>query len=121
MVKKLNLKIQKSSVGILWLLLAVIFIVPVLANFGIVDITAQTASITTLLGSLFVLGEIGWFKAVRTKLNPVRIGGLAVGIIAGLGAVLQIFEIDALAFLDPIQGVLSILLIVYIVIVAFTN
>ena len=114
-----QLKIRKSSIWILWLFLAVMFSIAALASFDIIDLSAQTTAIMTLFGALFILAEIGWFSAVRGK-SIIRILGLIVALIAGIGAVLNLFGL-VIEMLEPIQGVVAVLLVIYVFIVAFTK
>ena len=118
-----NIQIEKSSVWILWLALASVFIIAALAEFKVIDLTPQTSSIMTIFGALFVLAEIGWFTAVRKGAKIVTYIGLVVVAITLLGSILSLANTgqefnDAIA---PIKGIVNILLVLYIIAVAFTS
>src|SRR3990167_5614554 len=118
-----NIQVEKSSVWILWLALASVFIIAALAEFKVIDLTPQTSSIMTIFGALFVLAEIGWFTAVRKGAKIVTYIGLVVVAITLLGSILSLANTgqafnDAIA---PIKGIVNILLVLYIIAVAFTS
>ena len=123
MVRKLSVKVERSSVMILYLFLALFFALSALDYFNIFVFTENFGEIVTLFGAFFVIVETGGFLAFKKKFKLLRMVGLVVASVAGLTAILTILNFgDAfVGFFDPFKGVLSLLLTAYVLIAGFTT
>jgi len=120
MAKKL-LKIEARSVPYLYLAVILPLLATMLAGFGVIDLTKEAIAGVTIVVSLFVLSEIGTLGILRSKKlskDPLRVFGSLVAVTEILIASLSLFNIS-ISFLDPISGVASVLLIIYVIAEAF--
>jgi hypothetical protein len=117
------LHIENKSVPWLFLLVALPLVIAALDQFNIINLTPYLASVLVLLMAIFVFIELG-FKAkmpgFKLGKSPFRLFGLLVLIIAVLMAMLGLIGVYFPVF-EQIQGVVSVLLIVYVIAVAFTK
>jgi hypothetical protein len=115
------LNIEKQSVPWLFLLVALPLVVAALDQFKVINLTPYLASVMVLFMAIFVFIELGFkakVKGFKLGKSPFRIFGLIVLLLSVLLALLQLIGVY-FAALESIQGVLSILLIVYVIAVAF--
>jgi hypothetical protein len=120
---KSYLHIENKSVPWLFVLVALPLIVAALDQFKVINLTPYLGSAMILFMAIFVFIELGFKAAVKGfKLgkSPFRIFGLAVLLVSVLMAVLNLVGVY-FALFETIQGVVSILLIVYVIAVAFTK
>jgi len=117
------LQIEQKSTPWLFLLVAVPLLVAALDQFNIINLTPFLASVMVLFMAIFVFIELGYkakVKGFKLGKSPFRVFGLLVLILAVLMAFLNLIGVY-FAIFDSIQGVVSTLLIVYVIGVAFTK
>ena len=117
------LNIEKQSVPWLFMLVALPLVIATLDQFNVISLTPYLASVMVLFMAIFVFIELGFKAKIRGfKLgrSPFRIFGLIVLVLSVLLAILQLVGVY-FALLESIQGVLSILLIIYVIAVAFSK
>jgi hypothetical protein len=117
------LHIENKSVPWLFLLVAVPIIVAALDQFNVINLTPFLASVMILFMSIFVFIELGFkakVKGFKLGNKPFRMFGLLVLVLAVLMAVLNLVGLYFPLF-ETIQGIISILLSLYVIIVAFTK
>lgn len=117
------LKIEKKSVPWLFAIVALPLLVAALDQFNVINLTPYLASTLVIFMAMFVFTELGFRlskSGFRLGKSPFRIFGLLVTAVAFLLAVLSLLGVY-FAIFESIQGVLSILLMVYVIGVAFTK
>lgn len=117
------LHIESKSVPWLFLLVALPLVVAALDQFKVINLTPYLGSVMILFMAIFVFIELGFRAAVpgfKLGKSPFRIFGLLVLLLAVVMAVLVLIGVFFPLF-ETIQGVVSVLLIVYVIAVAFTK
>lgn len=112
--------IRKTSVSIVFLGLAIVAILNVLASFKILDWTGQSSHILTIVFALFLLSEVMFFNAIKNikKGNIVDLLIVVIGTLALLIAGLNILNIQ-MDFFDPILGVLNVAIAISFIVEVF--
>jgi len=107
-----NVKVGKSAVRVVFLGLAILILLNILARFNILDLTASSANIITIIGALFLLAEVGIMSLIRSGVPSkagvvinwlIAIVALLALVASGLGLVNVTLEI-----LSPIQGIVDV-------------
>lgn len=114
-------KVENRTIPILYLILVVPLVVAALDQFGIINLMTYVAPILTILAGLFVMSEVGVMGMIRQRKlgkDALRIFGALVATIAVITAALSLFGIT-IGFLEPIQGIVNVLVILYVVIEGF--
>lgn len=117
------LNIEKNSVPWLFMLVALPLIIAALDQFSVINLTPYLASVMVLFMAIFVFIELGFkarIKGFKLGKSPFRIFGLAVLLAAVVLAALSLLGVYFAAY-ETIQGVVSILLIIYVIAVAFVK
>lgn len=118
-----RVKVGKSAVRIVFIGLAILILINVAARFNLVDFTASTANIITIIGALFLLTEVGIMKLFRLGV-PSKSGAVLnwliaiVALIALITSGLGLVNIT-IATLQPIQGIVDVALLIFIIIEIF--
>jgi len=115
------LNIEKQSVPWLFMLVALPLLVAALDQFKVINLTPYLASVMVLFMAIFVFIELGFrakVKGFKLGKSPFRIFGLVVLLLSVLLAVLNLVGVY-FGLLESIQGILSILLVIYVIAVAF--
>ena len=119
--KGIKLKIEHSSIPFLYLILALPLLIAILAQFNVISLTKFVPAILTILAGLFVMSEVGVMGMIRQKKlgkDLVRIFGVVVAVTAIVLATISIFMTFP-AVLSGAQGVVNILLVIYVLIEGF--
>ena len=117
-----DVKVGKKAVRVVFIGLAILILINIMARFNLFDFTASSANILTIIGALFLLAEVGIMKLVRS--TPSGTGAVInwliaiVALLALLTSGLGLVGIT-IAALTPIQGIVDIGLLIFIIIEIF--
>jgi hypothetical protein len=116
-----KLKLEKGSVTILYLILVVPLLVGMLAYFKVFDLTSMVTQFLTLLSALFVMSEVGIVSLLKKgrRKDYLNIAGGIISVIAVISVLWTLVAGAPIAILAPYQGILNLLLILYVFITAF--
>ncbi len=110
--------VTKVGGGTLAVGVALVLVISLLKDFGLVDITQTIGSILTIVAVLFIFAETGVELAFK-KMSVVKMLVLVVGGLAFIGAVAGLFG-WTIGILVPIMGVLKAVLAILFIWSVFT-
>lgn len=114
-----KINVKAASVKIMLLVVAVLALITLLADLSVINMTASIAAIITIGGALFLLSEVGWTQAVKTKgISWLDLVIFAVAILAIIGGIAALIG-TTISFLVPYMVMVKIAFLVAIVIEIF--
>lgn len=113
--KWLNVKVNKNSIKIVLMGVALALLVSVLVQYGIIAAGAYTAPILSLIAALFLLSEIG-----IKKFTPIRSFVMIVAILSFLSSIIAL-GFPAIINLSIIAGTLNLVLVAFTIVEIFSD
>lgn len=116
-------KVTKGGIKVVFIGLAILILLNILARFNILDFTSSSANILTIIGALFLLTEVGIMSLIK-KGVPSKTSSIInwligiVALVALISSALGLVGVT-LEILSPIQGVVDVGLLIFIVIEIF--
>ncbi len=112
-----DVKVGKSGVRVVFIGLAILILINIMARFGIFDFTASSANILTIIGALFLLAEVGIMSLIRRKTRKGSILNWVIALVAILALIASALGLVDITIdmLQPIQGVVDAGLLIFII------
>lgn len=110
-------KVQKRSFNIALGFIAALLLLVIFDKFNIIKLIPYISEVIIIGGAIFVISEASMSVKKLTK-EPLKIFGITIAVIALVGSILNILMITN-DTLNIIQGIMSILLVIYVFIELF--
>jgi hypothetical protein len=121
MPKLLKTEVKPASIRLVLLGIALVVTLNILMRFSLLPtITSYQPDIITIIGSLFLMSEVAVMSMIRGG-KGLNVVDMVIALIAGLsllGVVLSFFGMSV-AMLSPLQGMVDVGLLIFVVVEIF--